>query len=474
MANELMLKVESREVSSGSERACIVEALIEVAAEHGYAGTSVEMILDRAGLDRADFERHFRGKYDCFISTWQEMNEECMEEMLAAYNSERDWPDRLRAVAFGVARALRHDPARACFCVEVLAAGDAARARRDMTMRVVASLIDAGRKEMDDPDSVPHTTAEALAGSVYGQVFSLVVRDRLDELPGLVPQLMSAVVMPYLGVDAALEELQRGFEESDERYRRSVEKPSVSGRDGNVPSGTGEPSPDEGGGPSSDEYPPELARLPAGRHGLPREFVARNQRERLIAGLAEAVAEQGYAGTTIAHIARHAAVSRRTFYEQFANKDECFVAAYEMVMEELRERIAEGFEKAGDWPHAVKAGIAAMLRFLAVEPNLARLSMVEAMVAGPVVVERYDAAIQSFVPYFRTGREGLPAEVLEGLSPTTEEALVGGMVSLISRRILAGKTTELQDLLPDLVEFILTPYLGGTEATKIAQERPSG
>jgi AcrR family transcriptional regulator len=219
------------------------------------------------------------------------------------------------------------------------------------------------------------------------------------------------------------------------------------------------------------EYPPELSRLPPGRHGLPREFVTRNQRERLIAGLAEAVAENGYAGTTIAHITKHAAVSRRTFYEHFSSKDECFVAAYDMVMSELNQRVGEAFEQEEEWPQAVRAGIAAMLGFLTAEPHLARLSMVEALVAGPVVVERYDAAIQNLVPYFEAGREGRSAEVLEGLSPTTEEALVGGMVSLISRRIFADRTDELELLLSDLVEFALTPYLGSAEAAKVARQR---
>jgi AcrR family transcriptional regulator len=217
------------------------------------------------------------------------------------------------------------------------------------------------------------------------------------------------------------------------------------------------------------EYPPELSRLPPGRHGLPREFVVHNQRERLIAGLAEAVAENGYAGTTIGHITRHAAVSRRTFYEHFSSKDECFVAAYDTVMEQLRERVGAAYEEEGEWPEAVRAGIGAMLRFLASEPNLARLSMVEALVAGPVVVERYDAAIQSLVPYLKAGREGRPPEVLERLSPSTEEALVGGMVSLISRRIIAGKTAELESLQPDLVEFVLTPYIGSTDAGAVAR-----
>jgi AcrR family transcriptional regulator len=451
-----VLDLETRERAASPERERIVEALIEIAAERGYAETTIELILDRAGLDRPAFDRHFRGKYDCFLSAWQEMNEGCMREMLAAFNSQEEWPDRLRAVACEIVDNLCSDPGRACFAVEVLSAGDAARARRDMTMRVIASLIDAGRNEMDDPESVPHTTAEALAGSAYGQVYAKVVRGEADELPALVPQLMSAAVMPYLGVEAGLAELARGFD-PPARYRRDVAKKSSSGKSG----GTNVPA---------EDYPPELARLPPGRHGLPREFVVHNQRERLIAGLAEAIAENGYSGTTIAHITRHAAVSRRTFYEHFSSKDECFVAAYDTVMAELRDRVSAAFEGAEDWPHAVKAGIGAMLEFLAAEPSLARLCMVEALVAGPVVVERYDAAIQSFVPYFQSGREGRPPEVLARLSPTTEEALVGGMVSLISRRIIAGKAEELEELLPDLVEFTLTPYVGSAEAAKLAQE----
>jgi AcrR family transcriptional regulator len=451
-----VLDVETRERAASPERERIVEALIEIAAERGYAETTIEMILERAELDRPAFDRHFRGKYDCFLSAWQEINEGCMREMLEAYNSQGEWPDRLRAVACEIVENLRNDPSRACFAVEVLAAGDAARARRDMTMRVIASLIDAGRNEMDDPEAVPHTTAEALAGSAYGQVYAKVVRGQAEDLPALVPQLMSAAVMPYLGMDAALAELSRSFD-PPARYRRDVAKRT------SRKSGESEVPP--------EDYPPELARLPPGRHGLPREFVIHNQRERLIAGLAEAIAENGYSGTTIAHITRHAAVSRRTFYEHFSSKDECFVAAYDTVMAELRERVSAGFEEADDWPHAVRAGIAAMLGFLAAEPHLARLCMVEALVAGPVVVERYDAAIQSFVPYFQGGREGRSPEVLARLSPTTEEALVGGMVSLISRRIIAGKAEQLEELLPDLVEFTLTPYLGSAEASKIAAEK---
>jgi AcrR family transcriptional regulator len=451
-----VLDTETRDRTGSSERAQIVEALIEIAAERGYGETTIDLILERAGLDRPAFDRHFRGKYDCFLSAWQDLNEQCLETMVRAYESREEWPDRLRAVAYQVIEGLSHDPSRASFGVEVLAAGDAARARRDMTMRVIASLIDAGRQEMEDPESVPHTTAEALAGSAYGQIYSRVVRGDVDELPDLVPQLMSAAVMPYLGIEAAMAELSResavpeGYAREVAKKRPGKEKPPTEG---------------------FEDYPPELARLPPGRHGLPREFVTHNQRERLIAGLAEAIAENGYSGTTIAHITRAAAVSRRTFYEHFASKDECFVAAYDTVMKELQERVSGAFDEEEEWPRAIRAGIEAMLSFLAAEPNLARLCMVEALVAGPAVVERYDAAIQSFVPYFQEGRKGRPPEVLSRLSSTTEEALVGGMVSLISRRIIAGKAEELEELLPDLVEFTLTPYLGSAEAAKIAKRK---
>jgi AcrR family transcriptional regulator len=450
-----VLDTETREATGSSEREQIIAALVEIAAERGYGETTIELILERAGVDRPAFDRHFRGKYDCFLSAWQDQNEECLATMVQAYESREEWPDRLRAVAYQVIEGLSRDPDRASFGVEVLAAGDAARARRDMTMRVIASLIDAGRQEMEDPEAVPHTTAEALAGSAYGQIYSRVVRGAVEELPDLVPQLMSAAVMPYLGIEAAMSELAR-----ESAVKGGYARPMARKR-----AGKSEETPAE----NFEDYPPELARLPPGRHGLPREFVTHNQRERLIAGIAEAIAENGYSGTTIAHITRAAAVSRRTFYEHFSSKDECFVAAYDAVMKELQERVSGAFEEEDDWPRAIRAGIEAMLEFLAAEPNLARLCMVEALVAGPAVVERYDAAIQSFVPYFQDGRKGRSKEVLSRLSPTTEEALVGGMVSLISRRIIAGKAEELEELLPDLVEFTLTPYLGSAEAAKIAK-----
>jgi AcrR family transcriptional regulator len=220
---------------------------------------------------------------------------------------------------------------------------------------------------------------------------------------------------------------------------------------------------------SGTELPPELARLPHGRHGLPREFVVHNQRERLIAGLAEAVAEKGFAGTTITDITRAASVSRRTFYEHFESKDDCFLAAYDVVLEQLRERIIAATETEDEWPRKVRAGIAALLDFFAAEPALARLGMVESFVAGSQIAARHREAIESFIPLLRLGRAGLvDDDHLERLPDTTEDAIVGGMALLIARRVSAGRAEQLPDLLPDLVLFALTPYLGPAEAERVA------
>ncbi len=94
----------------------------------------------------------------------------------------------------------------------------------------------------------------------------------------------------------------------------------------------------------------ELGPLPSGRHGYSREQVAHHQRERLIAALAAAVAEKGYAAVTLADVTRHARVSRRVFYANFESKEQCFLAAFEVVVAHLRELIAAAVEPIPDWP----------------------------------------------------------------------------------------------------------------------------
>jgi AcrR family transcriptional regulator len=213
----------------------------------------------------------------------------------------------------------------------------------------------------------------------------------------------------------------------------------------------------------------ELGPLPAGRHGFSREQVAHNQRERLIAGLATAVAEKGYRAVTITDITKEARVSRRVFYQNFEGKEECFLAAFEVVVGHIRELAMEAVAGFDGWPRRAIAAAQAVLAFFAEEPDLARLCLVESQAAGPVVSARFHETVHEVVPYLEQGRGDRQNE--RELPPTTEESTIGALVLLTSRKVAAGEAPQLEDLLPDFTEFILSPYLGAEEAARLARPR---
>jgi AcrR family transcriptional regulator len=236
-----------------------------------------------------------------------------------------------------------------------------------------------------------------------------------------------------------------------------------------VAKGTAKSASKRGKAKAGESAPPadSSPRLPAGRHGLPREFITQNQRERIITAMVDTVAERGYNATTVAHITKAASVSRRTFYEHFADKEACFLAAYDMVADHIRASMRAAAESFGEWPQQVRAALATMLRFLASEPELARLCMVEPVAAGGEIAARHRASMQGFVEILKAGRPQHSGQ--RPLPQATEETLVGGIVSLIVREISAGRTEGLEQLLPDLVELILAPYLGIEEAERLAR-----
>jgi AcrR family transcriptional regulator len=209
--------------------------------------------------------------------------------------------------------------------------------------------------------------------------------------------------------------------------------------------------------------------LPRGRHGLSREFIADHQRERLLAAIADSLDEQGYDRTTVSAIAGRAGVSKSDFYRHFGSKDACFFAAYEGAVEHLRADVLRACADEGDWAERVCAGLGAALSRLAAEPGQANLLLVEGLRAGPAVCGCFQGAVESFVPYLRAG---IAQGGSDDRSPdAADEAVVGGIASLLGRRVLAGETTSLNRFFPELAEFALTPYLGVAEARRIISTR---
>lgn len=214
------------------------------------------------------------------------------------------------------------------------------------------------------------------------------------------------------------------------------------------------------------ELPDRLAlgRLPAGRHSLPRSFILRHQRLRIIAAMLRSLSLYGYAGITIDHLTREAGVSRTAFYGQFAGKEECFLATYDLAGEWLCAHVAAAVDADGEWPERVRDGVSEVLRLLAANPALARLIAVEALAAGPAARERQQVCLAQFAETLRAGRPpgaGLPIEL--------EEMLLGGVIATIGRYVDAGQPDRLPETTEEVVQYLLIPYLGLEETQRITR-----
>jgi AcrR family transcriptional regulator len=203
-----------------------------------------------------------------------------------------------------------------------------------------------------------------------------------------------------------------------------------------------------------------------GRHQLSREFIAQHQRARIINALALEVSEKGYRAVTVADIVKRAGIARNTFYENFGSKEDCFLAAQKFAMSAALSRVVEAAGEIDDWAYRVEAGLAAFLGFVAEEPALARTCMVDALAAAPTSVRYYEESLQAFVSLFRLGRDVSPHG--EELPETLEEALIGGVFWILYQRLLVSEPESINELLPELVEFALAPYLGAEAAHAVA------
>jgi len=170
--------------------------------------------------------------------------------------------------------------------------------------------------------------------------------------------------------------------------------------------------------------------------------------------IAELTAEQGYEATKIGDIVGRAGVARKTLYDNFEGKEEVFLTAFDTAVDEAMRRIEESCtEVEGGWEERLQAGLEAFLRYVAEEPALARMCMIEALSATPAATERYEDTMQRFVELVK---RIVPHD--ERLPDTIEETLVGGVAWIVYQQIRRHEADKAEDLLPELSEFMLAPF----------------
>jgi AcrR family transcriptional regulator len=202
--------------------------------------------------------------------------------------------------------------------------------------------------------------------------------------------------------------------------------------------------------------------LPRGEHNLPRAFVIYNQRERIFDAIANLTAAKGYSALSLDEIAAEAAVSLQTFYTHFANKEEAFLATYEVGHAKSIAFITQTLAAQSGWVEALRAGTRALLEFLASEPSYAHLACVDVLIAQPHLADRLEEA-NAFYTRLLSLRIGRDAPALPAV-PIVGEATVGGVFELLHDYILRGDTSELGELAEHIVYIALTPLLGAEDA----------
>jgi AcrR family transcriptional regulator len=204
---------------------------------------------------------------------------------------------------------------------------------------------------------------------------------------------------------------------------------------------------------------------------LPRTLVVQNQRKRIFDALAAVCVLKGYPAVTVEDVTARAGVSRRTFYDLFADKESCFLAAYDQSSERLLED-AQAAYAAGPvkWPERIAAALRAVVERLCADPALARLVIVEVLTAGRRAHQHRDASLLRFRVFFEAGREALPAG-MRG-QDLLAQAVIGGLYETIYGYVRDGHVDELPEVMPTLLYCALVPYLG--HATAMAARRETG
>jgi AcrR family transcriptional regulator len=175
------------------------------------------------------------------------------------------------------------------------------------------------------------------------------------------------------------------------------------------------------------------------------------QRERLLHGMAATVARRGYAATPVAEVLKASGVSRRTFYEQFADKEDCFLAAYDAFVARCAESMVSSYHAEAAWEMSIAEAYGALLRTLAAEPAFAHLAVVDVLAAGPRALARRDATLRRFARFLDYTRER--ADVAAAPPRLVGHAIAGGIHELVYSRIVRGETARLPELLEDLLHY---------------------
>jgi AcrR family transcriptional regulator len=390
---------------AADQRERLMAALVVLAEERGYQSLRVEDLIGLAGIARGAFYEQFRSKDDLLLATVAEIGALGLRDVETAYKRGGSPEVRLRAAVEGLIGFAVAQPAAArLWLVDAYGAGPAATETTERSMGGIRDLV-------EQATGLPPELAQPLTGALHRAVATRLRRHHEEELPTLARPLAVWIA----------------------GYRP----------------------------------PPTPLRRPRGHAapGTDARIAPRDQAERILLGVCDAVYDKGYTATTLADVAARASTSIRTFYAHYESKEEAFVDAVDLAQVQSYAAVLAASRRAPDWPHAVRAGLAALCNYFAAEPPLAEAVIVEVHAAGEQALRRHEESTAAIGRLLQPGYELAP-----DTPPIATEAIANAIDALLYDAIRAGGGPKIRAVAPTATYLALAPFIGAADACEVAND----
>lgn len=416
------------------QRARLIAAMVQLAADKGYAGTTVGDLIQHAGVSRKTFYAYFDDRQDLLLATFDILSPTVFEDVRSAVEVKGGPTRQLEALMRRLCRVGGESPGTiALSTTEIAAVDPSGLERRDKLMNEYGALLEQclGR----DGAGLPASFTRALAGSTY-RTIDAHLRLGEDGVAALAPQLARWT---------------RSYDPPPDDFELETLPPhSWSSADGLV------------GG----RAPGTLTLQPAGYKapiaGQSKGFLHHVNRERILDAVAQLVSESGYVPLTAQAIAERADVSERSFLAHFKSKDDAFTAAVEVGHMKAMAIVSRIRASTEDWRTGVRDAVRALIEFLAAEPYFTRLAFVDAPLAGPVMARRMHQHVGG---YTRLLLEDAPQR--RRPPEVAPEAAVHGLFELAFHYAVQHRASELIAATREATYLVLAPFLGVSEAAEL-------
>jgi AcrR family transcriptional regulator len=420
-----------------TQRERLVASMISAGNNVGYARANVSAVIEQAGVSRPTFYDYFSDRDDCFLGALDDVYQRLLShlrERVSAGAPDRALHSALEAL---IDFAADESDAARYLTSEAMTAGPRALDTRDRGLEEIGEIVGRRFARLAGSTPIPDVSPRMLMGGVYRLIGARLRRGE----PGLSRLREDLLVW----VDSYKRPASEHRWNSLARARAYQASRFV---------------------PSAPLRPPDV--LGPGRPRMPATEVAANQRLRILFATATLAAEQSYAASTVADILKLAAVDGRTFYAQFAGKQEAFAAVHELGVQRVLWVTGQAFFSESSWPERVWEATRALTQFLEINPLIARVGFVEAYAAGSAAVQRVEDSHLAFTMFLQEGYQHVPES---GLSRLALEAIVMTVFEMVYCRARARSGTGTTSLLAPMNLLCLAPFLGIEGATQFVDSR---